>query len=138
MLFIMNPQSVCTLGMNRPMMGKGAYYVNLFTHYKPTVEGEWWHQPNPEGTPEAVMDVEGTCHLAPVGTADVSPSGGKPGLATGVQCDDKRLGPHVSPSLFSASGPEDMIRWWKMTSPANQRQSMADADADAGESRDEL
>jgi len=102
----------CLHARNRPMMGPNAHYVNLFTHYKPVTDLEWWHQPNHEGTPEAVLESKGECQL-------LTDKEGVKGFS--VQCEDERLGPHLSPSLFQAHDGEDMIRWWLETSPNHER-----------------
>mmetsp|Transcript_3344 Transcript_3344/g.5079 ORF Transcript_3344/g.5079 Transcript_3344/m.5079 type:complete len:515 (+) Transcript_3344:49-1593(+) len=105
----------CLHARNRPMKGDNAYYVNLFTHYKPVDGKEWWHESNHEGTPEPVGAVDGSCKLVRKGTSSFGDGG--LGFVSGVECDDPRLGSFVSPTFFQAKGPEDMIQWWKQTSP---------------------
>jgi len=110
----------CLHARNRPLMGDNAYYVNLFTHYRPTSDPNWYQKSNHEGAPDPVVDVEGSCRLEQVATSKVATSKifqEQLGLVEAVQCDDKRLGSYVSPTLFKASGPEDLIKWWQMTSP---------------------
>lgn len=125
----------CLHARNRPMTGPKAYYVNLFTHYRPIGDDNWFTKPNPPGTPEPVLDVEGGCRLVKKGLAEVPPDG-RVGLIETVECDDKRLGPYISPTLFQASSGEDLIRWWRMTDPRNAVE--AEGDEEVIDSNDEL
>jgi len=97
-------------GRNRPLKGKNGYYVNLFTHYRPIGDGDTWHQVlNQTGVPAPLLEATGECHLdSPIST--IPPLGQ-------VQCDDQRLGSHLSPSLLQAKTPEDLINWWRRTGP---------------------
>merc|ERR1711935_807627 len=36
-----------------------------------------------------------------------------------VQCQDKSLGPYMSPTMFKLREEEDMFRWWKATANPN-------------------
>mmetsp|Transcript_18051 Transcript_18051/g.34217 ORF Transcript_18051/g.34217 Transcript_18051/m.34217 type:complete len:595 (-) Transcript_18051:23-1807(-) len=103
---------------NRPMQGNGAYYVNLFTHYRPVGDDKWYGRRNPEGTPTPVLDVEGTCRLASQGlTATEVGHKQQLGVVQAVQCDDPRLGNTISPTFFQARGPDDLVQWWRYTNP---------------------
>eukprot|EP00934_Nitzschia_sp_Nitz4_P003639 Nitzschia sp. Nitz4//scaffold44_size153857//28716//30425//NITZ4_002702-RA/size153857-snap-gene-0.202-mRNA-1//-1//CDS//3329552100//3629//frame0 len=113
----------CLHARNRPMMGPNAYYTNLFTHYRP-IDGDnhdqWFSQPNPEGTPKAVVGttpVEEECKLVEKGHTATGPTGHSLGVVHAVECSNPDLGPYISPSLFQAHNGEDLIRWWRMTSP---------------------
>lgn len=46
---------------------KGGYYVNVFSHYRPVGDPQWFTKPNPEGTPAHLLDV-GQCSLNENGT----------------------------------------------------------------------
>ena len=106
----------CLHGRNRPMKGKGAYYTNLFTHYRPVGDDDWFTRDNPPGTPKPIKDnVVGECHVSDVGTTEVA--NGQVGLVHSVVCDDTRLGRNLSPTLFQAKSGSDLIEWWKMTGP---------------------
>mmetsp|Transcript_12984 Transcript_12984/g.24403 ORF Transcript_12984/g.24403 Transcript_12984/m.24403 type:complete len:559 (+) Transcript_12984:81-1757(+) len=99
---------------NRPLTGENAYYVNLFTHYRPVGEGdEWYKLPTSKGS-EPVLEAEGECHVPPqVVSRETEHLGyGK------VKCDDARLGRNISPSLFVAKSHEDLIQWWERTAPS--------------------
>jgi hypothetical protein len=92
-------------------MGKNAYYVNLFTHYRPVREGDWWLEENPEGTPEPVLGdklVIEECHVDTVNGSNSTPI---------VKCNNPALGQHISRDLFQAKEPDDLIKWWRMTGP---------------------
>jgi len=93
----------CLHGRNSPLRGEGAYYVNMFSHYRPVGDPDWYRKPNPEGTPEPLMDV-GECRL--VGSYDQYSQGA-------VQCDNPGIGPHLSPTQFRATSGEDLHVWWR-------------------------
>uniref|UniRef100_A0A7S2A823 Uncharacterized protein n=1 Tax=Trieres chinensis TaxID=1514140 RepID=A0A7S2A823_TRICV len=93
----------CLHGRNTPLTGNGAYYTNVFSHYRPTGDPEWYLRDNPDGTPDPLIDV-GECEL--VGPPDAYSSGS-------VQCDDPRIGLHLSPSMFTAKSGEDLFHWWQ-------------------------
>ena len=69
----------CLHGRMRKLKGPGAYYVNLFAHYRPDGDPEWSTKPVPEGQPEPLISLEGVDaaklpHLAPTG--EILHSGG--------------------------------------------------------------
>ena len=106
----------CLHGRNRPLEGQDAYYVNLFTHYRPTGDPEWFAKPNHEGAPAPILgDVEGSCRLQPDGLTERTD--GTLGTVQSLHCDDPRLGPYVSPTLFTATSGKDLIDWWERTAP---------------------
>ena len=123
----------CLHGRNRPLTGDNAYYVNLFTHYRPIGDPTWFEKENHAGTPEPILEVEGSCRLEPVGTTKTG-SNGQLGLVEAVKCDDPRLGPYVSPALFTAKSGEDLIDWWKMTAPKEESATTVGTDS----AKDEL
>lgn len=47
-------------GRNSPLAG--GFYANLFTHYRPIGDPDWYKKENPEGTPSPLIDV-GKCEL---------------------------------------------------------------------------
>jgi hypothetical protein len=110
----------CLHGRNRALRGDGAFYVNLFTHYRPVGDAAWYAKPNPAHTPAPLSldDVpEGSCHVdnaAPNGivhgTMDIHAVGK-------VKCDDARLGINLSPALFTATSARDLEDWWRLTAP---------------------
>lgn len=98
---------------NRPLTGENAYYVNLFTHYRPVGEGDEWYKLPSSNQSEPVLEVEGECHVPPQVVSKETEY-----LGYGqVKCDDPRLGRYVSPSLFVAKSPDDLIEWWERTAP---------------------
>lgn len=96
---------------NRPLQGRGSYYVNLFTHYRPMGDGVRWHHVlDQEGVPPPVDDnVVGDCVVKELDQRH--PPYGE------VKCEDARLGQYVSPTLVQLKGPEDLIAWWRRTAP---------------------
>lgn len=89
----------CLHGRMKPL--QGAFYVNLFAHYRPKGDPNWYTKPNPsDGVPQ-LLDI-GSCKVKNNET----------------QCT-KGLGkvPHLSPALETLKGPEDLFRYWKETSP---------------------
>ncbi|KAL7495871.1 hypothetical protein ACHAWT_004204 [Skeletonema menzelii] len=95
-------------GRNTPL--QSGTYVNLFTHYRPLNDPDWYLRDNPEGTPEPLLDV-GECNL--VGKPDDYSKGA-------VQCENSAIGPHLSPSMFTATSADDMFQWWKSVGPADE------------------
>jgi len=97
----------CLHSRSKPLKGSSAYYVNLFTHYRPVGDPHWYEKPNLEGTPEPLMDV-GECRLE--GTIDQVGMGA-------VKCDNSGIGPYLSPTLFKATSGDDLFEWWKRVGP---------------------
>lgn len=104
---------------NRPLMGKNAHYVNLFTHYRPTGDPEWYKKPNHEGAPEPVLETDGECRLETIPMVTDTPGHHQLGQVQTVTCDDERLGRYISPTLFQATKPEHLVEWWRRTAPMN-------------------
>lgn len=132
----------CLHSRNRPLSGPNAYYTNMFTHYKPVQEGSWWLDENPEGTPEAVLGdkpVTEECRLVRKGIAPVD-DGHAAGFLHGVECDNPDLGRFISPDLFQATGPDDLIKWWQTTAPgSDDSATVGDGDtAQADQTKEEL
>jgi len=92
-------------GRNTPLYSGN--YINLFTHYRPLGDPEWYTRDNPENTPEPLMDV-GECRLT--GQIDEYSHGA-------VTCDNNAIGPHLSPKMFTANSGEDLFLWWKSVGP---------------------
>lgn len=93
---------------NMPLTGENAYYTNVFTHYRPKGDPDWYLKPNPDYTPEPVVEVKGECH--PPSKEEMI------GRGVGqVKCDDARLGQYISPSLFQATTKEDLFAWWQQS-----------------------
>jgi len=93
-------------GRNTPLAG--GYYANIFTHYRPMGDPNWYKKENPEGTPEPLIDV-GKCEL--VGKPDDYSMGA-------VKCENPAIGPHLSPKMFTAESGEDLYQWWLSVGPS--------------------
>jgi hypothetical protein len=109
---VMNPGDIvyyesakCLHGRNRPL--PSGEYVNLFAHYRPKGDPQWYEKENPEGTPEPLMDV-GECRL--VGELNQFSQGA-------VECNNSAIGPHLSPTMFEAHTAKDLFGWWKIVGP---------------------
>lgn len=95
-------------GRNTPLYSGN--YINLFTHYRPVGDPQWYTRDNPEHTPEPLMDV-GECRLT--GQIDAYSQGA-------VTCDNNAIGPHLSPKMFIAKGAMDLYQWWKDVGPEEE------------------
>ena len=93
-------------GRNSPLAG--GFYTNLFTHYRPIGDPDWYLRDNPEGTPEPLIDV-GKCEL--VGQANQYSQGA-------VKCENDAIGPHLSPKLITATSGDDLYNLWLNTGPS--------------------
>jgi hypothetical protein len=98
-------------GRNTPLISGN--YINLFTHYRPTGDPEWYKKENPEGTPEQLIDV-GKCEL--VGKIDEYSVGA-------VKCDNPAIGPHLSPTMFTAASGHDLFQWWLNVGPTDHEEA---------------
>lgn len=107
-------------GRMKPL--KDAFYVNLFTHYRPIDDPDWYHRPNPAGwTPEPVIDI-GDCelHADPAQPNAMSlPSHMRKGKVHCSHFDSnvrvKELMETLSPSMEVLHGADDIFRWWQQT-----------------------
>jgi len=91
----------CLHGRMKPL--QGAYYVNLFTHYRPLGDPEWFLKPNPEGTVEPLIDLNGECYEA---------DGGE------KVCESPIVLPTLSPSGHVVGDDSNLFQYWKQVSPA--------------------
>lgn len=112
---------------NRPLTCKegGCAYINLFTHYRPVADGAKWHRnlkDMPNRPPPLVQgDVDfdrepSACRLPE--QPEENNTGNTVGVGT-VECNDARLGSHLSPTLFRLESAKDLFRWWKATEDPN-------------------
>ena len=111
----------CLHGRNKPLKGNGAYYVNLFTHYRPVGDPKWYEKSNTYGTPEALFNV-GNCKLE--GSIDDIGVGA-------VTCDNERIGKNLSPTMFTASSGDDLFNWWKIVGSQGIIESVGDQNNDS-------
>mmetsp|Transcript_27365 Transcript_27365/g.60585 ORF Transcript_27365/g.60585 Transcript_27365/m.60585 type:complete len:484 (+) Transcript_27365:118-1569(+) len=89
----------CLHGRMRPLQGES--YVNLFAHYRPTGDPNWYSASNPADAPEQALDI-GTC----TSNGSNGPNG------SGVTCSEVTP-PFLSPSLAKLSGPADLYAHWE-------------------------
>jgi len=91
----------CLHGRMQPL--HGAQYVNLFAHYRPINDPEWFLKPNPPDATEPVMKL-GLCK-----------SNG-----TKAICDETPYEvPYLSPTLEKLSGPQDLYNFWERVGRAD-------------------
>jgi len=110
---------------NRPLTCKkgGCRFINLFTHYRPVQDGGDWYKnladmpnrPPPLVKGQVDFDArESACVFFNETDADDYGVNGDNVLGVGkVKCEDRRLGPYLSPTLFKAQEADDLFRWWK-------------------------
>lgn len=122
----------CLHGRMRPL--DGAFYVNLFAHYRPIGDRAWFTKSNPDGTPTPVGDL-GNCSVTGIAANDddyaatdvgVGVDGssvvdsGQIGVGSGdlkqVVCSKADswgvTTPYLSPSLLQLSGGNDLFKMW--------------------------
>ena len=112
--------AACLHGRNTPLKGENAFYVNLFTHYRPVVgsannpvgDPEWQYKANKPNTPSPLMDV-GECRLE--GSIDMIGVGA-------VKCDNPAIGPYLSPYMVTAKSEKDLFDWWNKVGPPNDEE----------------
>jgi len=90
----------CLHGRMRPLNGE--FYVNLFAHYRPIGDPEWFLKDNPADGPAPLLDI-GAC------AADGNRSVCDGGAAARV--------PFLSPRLDTLRGPTDLYKYWQATAP---------------------
>merc|ERR1711933_315963 len=86
-------------------------YANIFTHYRPVGDSNWYRRENFDHTPKRLLDV-GECKR--VGKRNEYSTGS-------VVCDDSRIGPHLSPTRFVATSGDDLFHWWKHMSTGKRQ-----------------
>jgi len=82
----------CLHGRMKPL--RGAFYVNLFAHYRPIGDPEWFLRDNPTTTPEPIIDIS---------TSDTA----------------SKM-PFLSEPLTTLEGPDSLMEHWRKVSPAEQ------------------
>eukprot|EP00596_Hydrurales_sp_CCMP1899_P007088 CAMPEP_0119042686 /NCGR_PEP_ID=MMETSP1177-20130426/16081_1 /TAXON_ID=2985 /ORGANISM="Ochromonas sp, Strain CCMP1899" /LENGTH=386 /DNA_ID=CAMNT_0007009649 /DNA_START=484 /DNA_END=1644 /DNA_ORIENTATION=+ len=89
----------CLHGRMKPL--QGAFYVNLFAHYRPIGDPDWHGKENTAEDVSRLLDI-GDCQ---VGEKNV------------LNCSKVEIGrlPYLSPSLETLEGPQDLLKYWKKT-----------------------
>ena len=101
----------CLHGRMRPLDGE--YYVNLFAHYRPVGDPQWYLKPNPADAPEHLLDL-GECETV---------GGGGGQQAAVARCSrNGDMVPYLSPSLSQLHGGNDLFDYWLNTAPAAEQQ----------------
>ena len=84
----------CLHGRMKPL--RGEYYVNLFAHYRPVGDPQWFTRDNPEDTPEPLIDI--------------SP----------IQFDTSRVMPFLSDPVTTLDGPHSLMSHWRKVAPSDE------------------
>jgi hypothetical protein len=79
---------------------EGAFYVNLFAHYRPIGDPQWFTKPNP---------VDGVKPLLDIGECSINGS-------NQVECT-KTTPKYLSPFLDQLHGPDDLFNFWQKVAP---------------------
>ena len=79
----------CLHGRMAPL--NGSYYVNLFTHYRPVGDPEWFRKENPSDGVRQLID------------------------ATGVDLSETRT--RQPPDVVDLTGPLDLFKYWQLKTP---------------------
>ena len=82
---------------------RGVSYSNLFTHYRPVADPQWYRKENPPGTPEQLHEI-GSCSMS----------------EEGMDCDKAGKLPFLSPSGEVVRGADDLFEYWKKISPSSE------------------
>eukprot|EP01034_Spumella_vulgaris_P023684 gene23684-29929_t len=82
---------------------EGAFYVNLFAHYRPIGDPQWFTKPNPADGVQPVLDI-GRCALNDSDKVE----------CTGSDVPTPR---YLSPFLDQLHGPDDLFNFWEKVSP---------------------
>mmetsp|Transcript_11210 Transcript_11210/g.15418 ORF Transcript_11210/g.15418 Transcript_11210/m.15418 type:complete len:498 (-) Transcript_11210:80-1573(-) len=90
----------CLHGRMQPL--EGGFYTNLFAHYRPVGDPEWFLKENPSDAPLQKIDI-GEC------VTD--------GEKVNCSAVEDGLMPFLSPKLELISGPTDLYKFWVKTSP---------------------
>jgi hypothetical protein len=105
----------CLHGRNTPL--DADFYVNLFSHYRPIGDPEWFTKSNPEGTPTPLIDI-GECTVLSDTISAHEPS---------VLCGRSDV-TTLSPTMNSIAGPGDLYDWWTYTGTRLQNQNKQSSD----------
>eukprot|EP01038_Epipyxis_sp_PR26KG_P012979 gene12979-17404_t len=102
----------CLHGRMQPL--KGSYYVNLFAHYRPIGDPEWYTRENHPDTPKPLIDI-GECNTMYHNNRN----------KTIVKCskDDNNSVPFLSPKLQTLKSPTDLFKFWEEVSPISSNEN---------------
>lgn len=84
----------CLHGRMQPLYGD--YYVNLFAHYRPVGDPQWFTRTNPDDAPMQALDI-GKC--------------AKNADSSSVSCS-KESPPYLSPKMLTLQGPTELYNHW--------------------------
>ena len=94
----------CLHGRMRPL--RGSFYVNLFAHYRPVGDPQWFTRDNAHDTPRQLLQLD-TCRLV----GDVHRCGSAEG--------DVEM-PFLSKPLTTLDGPQSLMDHWRNVAPSEE------------------
>jgi hypothetical protein len=107
---VMSLQSArCLHGRMKPLRGRS--YSNLFTHYRPAGDPDWYLRENPPGTPDQLHEV-GSC----------SPHDGAMG-DIGMDCEKGGSLPFLSHTGEVVQAGNDLFAYWQKVSPSEEEKA---------------
>ena len=102
----------CLHGRMKPL--QGAFYVNMFAHYRPTDDPDWFTKENPPDAPKPLIDI-GECEIVNNGLSPPKCSG------------DHNL-PFLSPKLYKLQTGADLFDYWNEVGEDTSLNPPADID----------
>jgi hypothetical protein len=87
----------CLHGRMNPLQGNS--YVNLFAHYRPIDDPNWYKKENPSDSLKPILDI-GECHV---------PKDSKSPVCTGSEFSKL---PYLSPHLLKLKSGDDIFNYW--------------------------
>lgn len=94
----------CLHGRMAPLQGE--YYVNIFTHYRPIGDSNWYTRPRDKHCPEPVIDI-GDCKV----------------IDNKVACEKYDL-PYLDPKAHKVVDRNSLFNYWLEVSPANVKSEL--------------
>ena len=107
----------CLHGRMQPL--EGEFYVNLFAHYRPVGDPEWYKKENPNNSVTPRIDI-GDCNVQ----------------NDQVNCSSDAYVPFLSPSLHKVNGPDDLYDYWLTVGNNNHLDTLDDKIEEFGASEE--
>ena len=114
----------CLHGRNTPLNGE--FYVNLFAHYRPVGDDRWYLKPNPDGTPDPLIDI-GDCSVV-TNTESLFNNN------RSVSCSKESL-PFLSTTMHTINNAGDLMDWWRYSKTRNTDETYTENGVDIRGSR---
>lgn len=88
----------CLHGRMKPL--EGAFYVNMFAHYRPIGDPDWYKKENPPTSPKPLLDI---------GHCEIVNNGNSP-----PKCSSNVTLPYLSPHLHKLENGQDLFKYWNL------------------------